>query len=717
MEAKQSRKLRFKINMKSQPCVALAIALWVLAIATSSVAQEDNKSMWSDLIDNSVKGKPLSEFTAPVKTESAPALTTRQIDTPSLRYPMPHLPTDSKQTKSTLETDRYQAPAVAPQGPRGFGVSDGSERVASRDTRSSTRPHKISQSFDSRTLELPENSDFVPVSPTTLNQQRPSNLIPPARIRTNSNSTGDGSLRSDRNRQSDPVGDFRESKKDPNSNSPFRSATYQQKHDYKPVLAGQPKIGDHFGDPIFDASPEASLTDFQGGDFRPDAFSAQAGNAPPYVDTQGEINIYEGKSLNRNRRPLLELGRPWYQLGQVPPSSNIFGRANLASPQLIVFGDYRQAIAYNEVNNTDIAQWAQRLNLFADLTITSTERFVASVQPLDSGNRFTRVEFEDGQAEYFSEFDFEFDTGFFEGDLGAIVGGMTNTVLPFDLPFSVGQIPLLIQNGIWMNDAFLGVAATVPARNSKLFDISNFDITMFYGFDNITTNAFQGDNNAAKMYGMAGFFEMMAGYIELDYAYLEDRSFADRSYHNIGLAYTRRYGRLNNSVRVIANAGQDAKGIEETAEGALFLLENSWTTAHPYTVVPYFNFFAGIGRPQAAALAPGLSVLTNTGINFESDGLTGYPTLDTSAQDTWGGAFGINLMDPELTHQLVLEFAFLQTIGEDATRPVQGNQYAVGARYQRPISNWVILRADTMYAFQDDAEDLFGVRMEMRHKF
>jgi hypothetical protein len=38
-------------------------------------------------------------------------------------------------------------------------------------------------------------------------------------------------------------------------------------------------------------------------------------------------------------------------------------------------------------------------------------------------------------------------------------------------------------------------------------------------------------------------------------------------------------------------------------------------------------------------------------------------------------------------------------------------------RYQRPLSKAWILRADSIFADRDNAEDLFGIRVELRRKF
>jgi hypothetical protein len=246
------------------------------------------------------------------------------------------------------------------------------------------------------------------------------------------------------------------------------------------------------------------------------------------------------------------------------------------------------------------------------------------------------------------------------------------------------------------------------------------DVTFFAAYDNINSPAFAADNDVAKIYGVASFIEALGGYFEIDYAFLEDRDFVrDRSYHNIGMAFSRRYGRfLSNSIRVIGNAGQSTAGGPNTADGVVVLLENSLITSRTQTFVPYFNLFAGFDRPQSAARADSAGgILRNTGILFESDGMTNYPTLDPTANDTWGGAVGLNILTPNFDQQLVLELAALQTMGNPATRNATADQYGAGVRYQIPLSNAWILRADGMYGFFREVPDVHGARLELRHKF
>lgn len=480
----------------------------------------------------------------------------------------------------------------------------------------------------------------------------------------------------------------------------------------KYLLAEQPKADDHYEERPPLMSRGVYAVPYSEFDFAPDPVPETA------YDPEAEQHVYSGKELYANQRPLVELGKPWYQLGQIAPAKLWFGRHNPVSPQFLVYGDFRTGLASNVNAGNQQSLLAMRWNLDFDLRLTSTERFHWFMGPLDRGANFTRLVHDNGETKFISEFDPDIDFGYFEGDAGAIWGGLTNNTLPFDLPFAAGVMPLLFQNGVWLEDAFLGWAATIPARNSPALDISNMDITFFAAYDKVTSDAFAGDDHAARLYGIANFVEALGGYFELDYAFLEDRTSFDRSYHNTSLSYTRRYGRfLSNSIRMINNAGQSPNGIDQTADGTLLLFENSLISGNPLSFVPYFNGFIGFDRPQSAARAAASGgVLRNTGILFETDGLTGYPTLDATANNTMGGAVGLNMIAKDLSQQLIVEAGVVRPFGGKPST-TNDDQLGVGVRYQLPLSNSVILRLDSMYGWIDSQSDLQGYRIEFRKKW
>ena len=56
-------------------------------------------------------------------------------------------------------------------------------------------------------------------------------------------------------------------------------------------------------------------------------------------------------------------------------------------------------------------------------------------------------------------------------------------------------------------------------------------------------------------------------------------------------------------------------------------------------------------------------------------------------------------------------------MGDDRTRNANGDQYGLGVRYQLPLSNSVLIRADAMVGFLRNDDDVRGARMEIRKKF
>lgn len=446
---------------------------------------------------------------------------------------------------------------------------------------------------------------------------------------------------------------------------------------------------------------------------------------PEYKDKYDpgeQAEIYGGKVAVEPPRPLLEIGREQYTSGIFDPSSTILGQLNPLMPGLSVYGDWRTAVAYNNNNGKDIAQIATRLNLDVDLKITATERIHAFFTPLQENNvKFTRFEFGGGDAD--NKFNFEFDpnpqTLFFEGDVGSLYSGYSGKESDFDLPFTVGLFPLFLQNGIWANDAILGGAVSLTARNSRKLGLSNYDVTFFAAFDNVDNASLvreKGviDNHSANLFGVTTFIDAFSGYIEAGYAYIKGTDQRDDvSEHYLTAAYTRRYSNLlSNSTRLFGNFGDDSTG---SSDGFVAISENSLITHLPSTLLPYANAFVGFGSPKPLVDGNNAGILKNVGISFETDALTGYPKLDDTGSNTWGGAIGVQYLF-DLNEQLVFEFAMVQPFEDDGIG-AKDAQYGFSIRYQIPLSRAWLLRADATYQIQEGVEDNFGIRTELRQKF
>ncbi|HXH38382.1 MAG TPA: hypothetical protein VNN08_07120, partial [Thermoanaerobaculia bacterium] len=387
-------------------------------------------------------------------------------------------------------------------------------------------------------------------------------------------------------------------------------------------------------------SPEAKLLPDPPaeGSFVPDPVYPQ-----PY-DAQAQLDVYGAKHLNPNPTgvPAVDWGVRMYDHGAYTPRPTwLFGPKDPVQSGFITGGDLRIAAdSYDSgTGGKKQSTVAARLNLDMDLALTATERIHAFTRPLDKGGQFTRYDISGAVKDKFThKFDFDLDTLFFEGDLGQITGGLQNKPASFDLPIAFGRMPFVTQNGVWIEDAFDGAAFSFTAKNIPSLDVSNTDLTFFAGWAQLTTDAAPGSKNG--VFGLAGFADARKGYIEYGYGYVKADD-NNLSYHNLTAAFSRRYwGRIANSVRVIGNFGQKGDpGKAKTADGELLLFESSLTPkylklaeANQSNFVPYLNLFAGFNSPQSLARgADSGGVLRNTGITFESDGMTAYPTLDAKA--------------------------------------------------------------------------------------
>ena len=231
--------------------------------------------------------------------------------------------------------------------------------------------------------------------------------------------------------------------------------------------SGSPKHKSHQAPPEMDPHVRPS-------EFEPDLFGSDPVYPDNVYDVAEQIKIYGGKTPFDEPRPILEFGYPLYSEGALGRTYDVIGEKNLLRPQLLVYGDFRSALAFNDNGNKEIGQIAARLNLDVDLKLTATERIHLFLRPIDKNNNFLRHEF---FGDDHNDFDFVLDanleTIYFEGDIGAIQSGLTNEWATYDLPFAIGFMPLLFQNGIWLDDAFVGAAFAIPAMNSPKYDISN----------------------------------------------------------------------------------------------------------------------------------------------------------------------------------------------------------------------------------------------------
>ncbi len=185
-------------------------------------------------------------------------------------------------------------------------------------------------------------------------------------------------------------------------------------------------------------------------------------------------------------RPALpvELGCKFLGNGEIPAGFELPTGA-VWNPCFWVFGNLRTAFQTYEFigprgRNTEIAT---RLDLYANLQVSETERCLVGVAPLDNNSffRFTRYSFESntGMEGGRSELGFYLRTAFCEGDLGSLFPDLdTKGTHLIDYGFAVGRQQASYQNGIMISDIVDG--ASLVRNNLHAPGFSNIRIaTMF----------------------------------------------------------------------------------------------------------------------------------------------------------------------------------------------------------------------------------------------
>ena len=99
-------------------------------------------------------------------------------------------------------------------------------------------------------------------------------------------------------------------------------------------------------------------------------------------------------------QPLLEIGNPFFSPGDLISGKQVPGGA-VWQTSLLVYGTLRTGVAAVERDGRQ-SDWANRLDLFADLSLTRTERFFLALRPLDEEGDFTGRTF-DPEADYVNE--------------------------------------------------------------------------------------------------------------------------------------------------------------------------------------------------------------------------------------------------------------------------------------------------------------------------
>ncbi len=414
------------------------------------------------------------------------------------------------------------------------------------------------------------------------------------------------------------------------------------------------------------------------------------------------------KDLPARTPPIIELGDPFLGSGNLSPGFPLPTGA-VWQPRLWVFGSFRSAVQTFDSGDADrISEWANRLNLFANLQLTGTERLLLGMEPLHIRNNFSGYTFENGNEGSDSEFNGRITTLFFEGDFGEIFPNLDpEDARALDYGFSVGRQEIVFQEGMLINDTIDAIGIT---RNSIRFPgISNLRVTFLYGWNNIHRDD-NADDGSAQLFGLFTSTDLPISTVDVDVV-LVDADSRTGSLLAGGIGAVQRIGLINTAIRVNGSYAFD-DDTAQASDGALIFGEVSWTPEDTHNIA-YVNGFVGIDEFSSAARGPTAGgPLGRTGILFAARGLGRFGApLGNGADDSLGAAIGYQMFFDDKRRQLVLELGGRKDTGGGS------DSAAIAARVQQAVGRRLVLTLEAFGALKESEDLASGARLESLVKF
>lgn len=440
-------------------------------------------------------------------------------------------------------------------------------------------------------------------------------------------------------------------------------------------------------------------------------FDAAAADRSRFSDQPSPLKIDE---FPDRPAPPIEIGDKFLGNGNLQKGFTMPGGA-VWHPSLWVFGNFRSAVQSFDNGTTRVTEWANDLNLFANLQLAATERVLVGFTPLRNDNgQFTGYDFEpasgQGWREDFNENLLHPRTFFFEGELGEMFPGLDDgDRRSLDYGISLGRQPLSLQGGILVNDNSLDMVSIT--RNALLPGwASHMRLSGLFAWNEIERHNNAADRSA-YMFGLDGFVDTALSTIEADVLYVASGTQGDGLF--LGLGSIQRLGKVATTFRVNQSIATEQPSAAMQS-GTLLFAEMSLTPAYTHDVL-YLNGYWGIDDFSSAIRGPlAGGPLGRTGLMFAAVGLGQYGSpLSNAGRRSAGGALGYQMFFGELRRrQLTFEIGGLApTDGRNASAE------ALGARFQQALGQRTVLILDAFGALQENAREAFGGRMEFLVKF
>ena len=276
--------------------------------------------------------------------------------------------------------------------------------------------------------------------------------------------------------------------------------------------------------------------------------SALNDHATPYLSDE---------ELPARTPPLLELGSDFLGTGNLHPGFKIPTGA-VWQPSLWVYGTYRSGLQNYDLGDQSpsVTEWANRLDLFANLQLTGTERVVVGITPLHDDGTFSGfVDVGSQERETVNGFNSNIEALFFEGDLAELFPALDrDDSSPNDIGFSIGRQSVVFQDGFLINDVLDGVGFSknniAPAKVAWL---TNWRSSVFFAWDQIHRQDVR--DESANLFAWFNQLDTTRSTINIDFAYVSSDDFGDLFGYAIDA--TQRFGLLNTTFRIAGSIADE----------------------------------------------------------------------------------------------------------------------------------------------------------------
>ncbi len=442
--------------------------------------------------------------------------------------------------------------------------------------------------------------------------------------------------------------------------------------------------------------------------------SISYGDSYPTLSHDGDKYLSDGDLPSRTA-PIVELGASFLGTGNIEPGF-VLPTGAVWSPALWVYGNFRTAYQRFRPSGAvgdEVVEWVNRLDLFANLQLTGTERILLGLTPLhdrDEGEFYGKIYEPDALKENINETNTKIDTLFFEGDFAELfpnIDYFDNT--KNDIGFSIGRQQMLFMDGFLINDSMDGFGLSKNNMRFSAFPwLVNWRSSLFIGIDDIDRHTNE-DIDSSKLIGWFNQFESSRSTYNADVVYVDGDEAGDVL--NLGGEAIQRIGKVNTAFRIAISQATSAV-TEQSDNGVLLFMEISWVPSRSHNNV-YVNGFLGIDNFTSAARGPlEGGPLGRTGILFAAQAIGTLPApISNSAQKASGFTFGYQrFFGPR--RQVIVEAG-----ARFEHRIHFKNEQGIALRFQQAIGRRAFLQLDAYSTWlEDESKSEYGSRVELQIK-